>query len=62
MKRLLFALLLFPVLAICQQAQIVGNITTGLKALSPATAVTIVSPSANTHAAYNINACYWYAP
>lgn len=35
---------------------------TGLKAPSPGTKVTIVSPAANTHAAYNINVVYWIAP
>jgi hypothetical protein len=34
---------------------------TAMKAAAAGTAVTIVSPSANTHAEYTIQACYWCA-
>jgi hypothetical protein len=33
-----------------------------IKSAAAGTAVTIVSPAANTHAAYSINACYYFAP
>jgi hypothetical protein len=33
-----------------------------LKSQTPGTAVTIVSPAANLHAAYNVNVYYYYAP